>query len=466
MKEIPDKTKMPTYTLNALRGFAAIFVIFSHVIGDGKYLDPQYLPNSFVYFNDNNKAGHLSVLIFFVISGAVISLSNKDNLRLNTISTYIKKRAIRLYPIYAFSLIFALVVSTTIYSVATIGGNFVFMQVLFSNVILANGPIWTLHYEIIFYLLFIPISMLNIDPVKVAITAFLIGIVNYIFLYPYTHIAIITSYCFGFTFWSFGLIIVKYFTNKNTSALNNAKLVSFIFLIITFPYLNQIEKGIYKYSVRFTGHTIDFPYDGNINNWFKIAFPFADFAYLPLCFLAVILFSGRSFKYINIVLWLLQLVPAYSLFRIYKNAENIDLIKMIFPITCYFISCSLLVFNIPSIEKVSENIIKNLTWLGGISYGIYIIHGPLIVLFSRITFFSGSGISFMVRLILYFSFTILSAYFLEKIFQTWVISSLSQKKILAFKGFIKSHSSLILIYVSNKYNTFKVLFKKADNERH
>lgn len=107
-----DKTKKVSYTLNALRGFSAIFVVFYHVIRYGKFLDPAYLPTSFKYFYDE---GHFRILIFFVISGTVISLSNKKNLTLNTIHVYIKKRALRIYPIYALSLIITLIIAQKVY---------------------------------------------------------------------------------------------------------------------------------------------------------------------------------------------------------------------------------------------------------------------------------------------------------------------------------------------------------------
>ena len=122
------KPKNKVYALNALRGYSAIFVVFYHMIENGQYLDPGYWPGWFKYFYDK---GHLRVLIFFVISGAVIFLSTKTALTLKTVPEYLKKRAVRIYPLYAVSLIAALLVSKATYSYLTIAGNFVFMQVLF-----------------------------------------------------------------------------------------------------------------------------------------------------------------------------------------------------------------------------------------------------------------------------------------------------------------------------------------------
>src|SRR6476659_8952684 len=128
---MPDNSKKIVYTLNALRGFAALMVVFSHIVDNGQFLDPGYLPTSFAYFRFD---GHLMVLVFFIISGTVIQLSNRHPLRSDTICSYLKKRFIRIYPIYAVSLIVALLVSKVVYSFYTIAGNFTFMQVLLCKV--------------------------------------------------------------------------------------------------------------------------------------------------------------------------------------------------------------------------------------------------------------------------------------------------------------------------------------------
>jgi peptidoglycan/LPS O-acetylase OafA/YrhL len=426
--------KNRNYTLDALRGFSAVLVVLYHIVNNGKYLDPNYLPKCFDYFYEE---GHFRVLIFFIISGSVISLSNKKPLELNSIYPYLKKRIKRIYPIYFVSLLITLLVSTTIYSLWTIIGNFVFMQVLVADVLLENGPIWTLHYEIIFYLLFIPISLFEVNPVKLLIITISIGLLNYFFIYPILAVPILTTYCFGFIFWVCGLIIVKYFTTKNSSPLVYSTLFSFLLFLIAVPRLNLFDQIIHKSCIYFLGKPIEFSYDGNVNNWFKIAFTFSDFAYLPYGFLAVILFLERKFKFLNITLWFIQILPAIYLLMNYKYLGNRD--KLLFPVICYILSCYLLVAKSSVIETVSKKIISGLIWLGGISYGIYIIHGPLIVLFSRITFFSGSSLSFIVRFFLYISLTFLTGYFLEKIAHVWIISALASDKIILYKKYIKSN---------------------------
>jgi peptidoglycan/LPS O-acetylase OafA/YrhL len=414
------------YTLNALRGYSAVFVIFYHMVENGQYLDPGYWPGWFKYFYDR---GHLRVLIFFVISGAVIYLSTKAALTWKTVPGYLKKRMLRIYPLYAISIIAALIVSKVSYSPMTIVGNFTFLQVLFFDVILTNGPIFTLHYEILFYLLFIGVSIYNINPVKIIIFSIILGFANY-FIYPAFGAPIITAYCFSFSFWILGLVIAKYFKVDKAVPVNNTKLVSFLFLITAIPYLNEINTFLYQYSIKWFGHQFTFPYDGHINHWFQRIFNIYDFAYLPYCFLAVIVFSNRTFKYKKLIFWIFQLVPAFTLLMIFKRTGHIEIKKMIFPVSCYFMSMVLLATNFKMLDYISGKIISFFIWMGGVSYGMYIIHGPILAAFSRIHFFSGSHATFLVRMILYFIVTFIAAYLLEKKFHVWVVSKLGDKKVV------------------------------------
>jgi len=436
---IPGKPKK-VYTLNALRGFSAIFVVFYHMVAYGKYLDPDYLPSSFKYFYNK---GQFRVLIFFIISGTVISLSNKTGINSKNLLTYIKKRAIRIYPIYAASLLIALLVSETVNSPATIIGNFTFLDVLVTNVISGNGPVWTLHYEIVFYLLFIPVSMLDIDPLKVFLFSIFIGFLNF-FLSPYLHTPIITSYFFGFTFWSLGLVIVKYFM-VSKEPVQYTKLVGFLFLLISVPYLNVIKESLYKFSQVTLAHYKDFVFDGDINRWFKIAFSMQDFGYLPYCFMGVVLFSQRDFKYRKILFWLLQLLPAYTLCYIYKETGSVPVKKLIFPIGCYAMSWFLLFIDFPLLKLVSNRIIHFLIWMGGISYGTYIIHIPVLMLIHKVPFFSGTVFTFVIRMILYFLLTYSLAYFLENQYQQWILRLFQNKHAERLKNNIKQAWEYVVV---------------------
>ncbi len=413
-------SKKPVFTLNALRGFGAIYVVFNHIIYFGNYLDPGYLPHFFKYFLNEEI---FRVLIYFVISGTVIQLSNKQAISTSNLFQYLKKRTIRIYPMYALSLIIALLISKSIYSVYTIVGNFTFLEIMVTDVIKENNPIWSLHYEVIYYLLFIPISYFDVNPVKVAIAALLTGLVNY-FLYPYTNSSLLTSYSFGFVFWASGLIIARYLSNKADEPIVYRHLISFLFLMICLPFINNIKMLINQFCESILGYDMVFPYKDD-KTWFEMAINFYDFSFLPYCIMAVILFSNYKFKYHKAVLWIIQLLPAYTLYSVFKVKGHLDLWTNIVPISSYILSLFFLL-NVTFVNLISRKIFQVLMWFGNISYGIYIIHMPLLVLYSQNLFFTGSVYSFSVRLVSYLLITVLSAYWLENTYQRFIVKLISK----------------------------------------
>ena len=184
--------------LEALRGFAALIVVLCHALYLRFSLDPAYTPS-----DDWVKLfpGHSCVLLFFVLSGYVIGLTNAQPLNKGSIGRYLANRLVRLYPIYVISLIITLLVVRSYYPLKIILGHFVFLQNSIVPVMYENNPLWSLNSEIIYYLLFIPVSFLRLSPSKVYITALFIGVVSASML----HYPILSSYYFGFVFWAAGL---------------------------------------------------------------------------------------------------------------------------------------------------------------------------------------------------------------------------------------------------------------------
>ncbi|MGY2132720.1 acyltransferase family protein [Hymenobacter sp. HD11105] len=131
---------------------AALIVVWSHAFGFPKFLDPNYAVTGAFSFEP---PARISVFLFFVLSGYVIGISNKQALTKETIGKYIKKRFLRIYPIYFLSMLFAILIAKA-YPISTMWGNMTLTQVLLTPVIWENNPSWSLHYEILYYLLFIP----------------------------------------------------------------------------------------------------------------------------------------------------------------------------------------------------------------------------------------------------------------------------------------------------------------------
>lgn len=154
---MPVKKKINTIQL--LRGFAAIAVVFHHVAG---YLKVN---NQLDFLGGYCKIGFAGVDLFFVMSGFIIHFTSKSYLNNPAkLGEYWKKRAIRIYPIYwlmttgIFFFQFLLprlnqkAALDTGYpmDVFTILKTYMLLPVHFA----INPVSWTLSYEMFFYLMF------------------------------------------------------------------------------------------------------------------------------------------------------------------------------------------------------------------------------------------------------------------------------------------------------------------------
>lgn len=142
---------------------------------------------------------------------------------------YLKKRLVRLYPIFLITLIFALLVSPKHFGTPTILGNFAMLQGLY--VIDVNQPGWSLHYEMLYYLLFISFSILRLNPFVIAAAALAVAFGNFA-LYSTLHTPIITSYCYGLIFWILGLGLSRVLVNAKVDKPSYQVLVSCLLFIL------------------------------------------------------------------------------------------------------------------------------------------------------------------------------------------------------------------------------------------
>jgi peptidoglycan/LPS O-acetylase OafA/YrhL len=147
------------YSLDYLRGFAALAVCLYHFAGR-----LNYLPDASV-FKKVADFGHFGVEIFFVISGLVIPYSmERGNYTIRKFFTFIKKRFIRIEPPYLICVVLVLVLNyiTTI-TPFYVGKEFkidylqVFYHLGYMNAFMGmdwlNQVFWTLAIEFQFYLL-------------------------------------------------------------------------------------------------------------------------------------------------------------------------------------------------------------------------------------------------------------------------------------------------------------------------
>ena len=150
---------MKLLTIQFLRGWAAVIVVLYHAHGLIIKRASEFGAEHVFWLSENQfvKIGAIGVDVFFVLSGFIIFYTSRHS---SDLVLYIKKRAVRIYPIWFVAIFFmgllALMPGTSavfdiqhvVYSALLIPHYFEGRLVPFLQI----G--WTLNYEILFYILF------------------------------------------------------------------------------------------------------------------------------------------------------------------------------------------------------------------------------------------------------------------------------------------------------------------------
>lgn len=377
--------------LEGLRGFAAIGVMLVHGLGLN-LLDAEYKGQGLIpYFS----VGKLAVLLFFVLSGYVITSSTNFDITFNT-KEYLLKRLIRLYPIYLFSFILiAIFLGFTFKPIGTLY-NILFLQNdhayfgLHCPVEVKNGPSWSLNYEVLYYLLF-PLIVINIKKLKWLLYSlvffFAISLFNQFPLF-------VSDYIDGYFFWLSGLIICYKLKDKQYT---NVSFISYMALIVSFNHfgLGQvILKGIFK------------------NYQLESIIGVANIITLPLCILVISDVAQKELPFRKYFVYYSYTLPllliTYLLITKRLLADDRWIASGIFYVV------SIVTF---FEKKYSSVLLSKLQLVGSFSYAIYILHFPVALIIKKFMPIHGSQLGFWIKFIIW-SMTVFSlSYFLERIIQ-------------------------------------------------
>lgn len=148
--------------LESLRGFAALYVMLSHLSSNYLHLQHSWIGQPFRFAQEG-------VLLFFLLSGFVIYYSWHEHSGKKDFGHFLYKRFRRIYPIFLLSMLLAWGV-TCLHEHAWVSldarslfGNLFMTQGFESDpgwktdAYMGNGPLWSLSYEWWFYMMFYPL---------------------------------------------------------------------------------------------------------------------------------------------------------------------------------------------------------------------------------------------------------------------------------------------------------------------
>ncbi|MDB5130654.1 MAG: acyltransferase [Mucilaginibacter sp.] len=196
--------------MQAMRGFAATAVMIFH----GTQIIQR--ETGYTYLHNIFMAGFLGVDIFFVLSGFIIFYTSKPESF--DVASFLKRRFVRVYPIYWLVTIALIVMYLTAPSPGQeYKSNFTVILnsfTLFPQERYVLGVAWTLTYEIIFYLVFALTCSINIKCFYYTFSAWAVVILATYFLNIQSPVfalnALINPIILNF---SFGCILAHLFKN-------------------------------------------------------------------------------------------------------------------------------------------------------------------------------------------------------------------------------------------------------------
>ncbi len=375
--------------LEAYRGLCALLVLLNHGMCHEDWFFKSFKFNEYLHYIN---AGYLSVMVFFCMSGYVIGLTN-NRTTLN-FTDYLKKRAIRLYPTYILSILLSLFVAQN-FKLSNLAGNLFFLQNSnsyfgFDVPIFINGATWSLNYEVVYYLLFGVIFLIKPN-VFLFFSICLIASIGLI--HSNSSISFIACYLNGFAFWMTGLLFAwKKKVESNVQSNFSSSKWSLLSLLFLHLCQNHLGLGMIIMNLTRISSTNNF-------NWLFD---------LPFCIMILASLTATENLFIKINKLFVYALP--GLLFIYLAIE-----KRIFEnerwIMCLiFWGLALLFYKE---RRVSAHLMVKLEWIGKISFGIYILHEPIIFLIAKCVMIKNLYLEIIIKYSLWLSITFMLAYFME-----------------------------------------------------
>jgi peptidoglycan/LPS O-acetylase OafA/YrhL len=358
--------------IEGLRGLAALVVFGNHLmVGSGS----GWSPSSHWTWA---LSGPAAVLVFFVLSGYVIGLSHPSGAApsADMVKEYFRHRAIRLAPINWAGVLLGCAVATEL-DVPTVLANLFFLQ-NFSDyaghwvfVLRENPNLWSLNYEVLFYVSFALLWWRRFSLVTVSVITGAVGALGW---FSGALPVFVACYAFGFLFWLAGLMLAWRGRPAPKAESNWPSCLLLALVTWKLAGLEQIMLVLHPTPPRFAGPVVRLYY--------------LDF--LPVCLWLVAAVGRRTFRgftVVKIVAWLVPLAGfAMRYARHSSPTEGDDA-----PLIAAVYAGALLLGR----WRLSPNCFSRLAWFGSISYALYATARPIQIAVFRVgASLSASPLSF------------------------------------------------------------------------
>ena len=313
--------KRSSLNLDILRGAAALIVVFHHLFIWAKCFDKSYWYWDYVNYQF---PGHLALLLFFILSGYVICYNHPVMNNRQMVTDYIRKRLVRILPIYFIAVLFCIAISWGHYSWGVMLSNLFFMSVPFDNVMTEGNPLWSVNYELLYYFVFIFFAWFNISLKKTLSFLLLLILALFLFFFHKKIPPLFISYLVGFIFWISGALIAK-ISSRQYHPLKSSRILAVFILLFCIGAFNPYDAVLKAIHIT--------PADYSAWSWYQQAITYSDLFYYPFALFLMLVLTHAYHKKYRIFAIAVFMLSLFQFAFIYKDTyPDFKSIHLLYPI--------------------------------------------------------------------------------------------------------------------------------------